>query len=189
MIILTGFGPYGKNSINLSGEIVEKLELANLDFPLVKKRFPVIWDLSLNSLKNLLTQVNSNPKLVILLGIHESKKFRIEKCGWNFVFGKDIKNKFKLGLIRYNSPFILRTVLNINKLYSYLQLQDKKNISISNYPGMYLCNYIYYWALLLSQQKYPVIFIHIPHKIKLDIGTKVIEKLIKTIIFTHNIMI
>lgn len=189
MIILTGFGQYGKNTLNLSSEIVEKLELSNLDFPLVKKVFPVIWDLSLSSLKNLLSQVNSNPKLVILLGIHESKKFRIEKCGWNFVFGKDIKSKFKFGLIRYNSPFILKTVLNINKLYSYLQIQDKKNISISNYPGIYFCNYIYYWALLLSEQKYPVIFIHIPHKIKLDTGIIMIGKLIKTIISTHNIMI
>ncbi|MHA1932299.1 MAG: pyroglutamyl-peptidase I family protein [Promethearchaeota archaeon] len=189
MIILTGFGPYDKNTINLSGEIVKNLELSNLDFPLVKKVLPVIWDLSLNYLKNLLTQANSNPKLVILLGIHESRKFLIEKYGWNFAFGKDIKSKFKLGLIQYRSPLILKSILNINKLYSSLQLQDEINISISNYPGMYLCNYIYYWALLLSEKKYPVVFIHIPYKIKLNIGIEIIEKLINTIISTHNTMI
>lgn len=187
MIILTGFGPYGKNTTNLSSQIVTKLELSNVDLLVVKKFFPVSWDSSLNSLRNLLTHVKSNPKLVILLGIHESKKFHIEKCGWNFVFGKDIKNKFKFGLIRYKAPFILRTILNIDK--SYLYLYDKVKILISNYPGMYLCNYIYYWALLLSEQKYPVIFIHIPHKIELDTGTKVIEKLIQKFLSTHNNMV
>ena len=184
MIILTGFGPYGKNTTNLSSEIVLKLELSNIDFPVLKKVFPVSWASSLNSLRNLLTHVASNPKLVILLGIHESKEFHIEKCGYNFVFGKDIKNKFKFGLIRYKFPLILRTVLNIDKSYSYLH--DKVKISISNYPGIYLCNYIYYWALLLSEQKYPVIFIHIPHKIKLDTGIKVIKRLIQRIFSTHN---
>jgi len=184
LIILTGFGPYGKDTTNLSSEIVLNLELSNVDFPVVKKVFPVSWASSLNSLRNLLTHVKSNPKLVILLGIHESKEFHIEKYGWNFVFGKDIKNKFKFGLIRYKSPFILRTIMNIDKPYSYLH--NKVKIAISNYSGMYLCNYIYYWALLLSGQKYPVIFIHIPHKIELDTGTKVIEKLIQKFLSTHN---
>jgi pyrrolidone-carboxylate peptidase len=189
LIILTGFGPYSKKTTNVSGEIVKKLELSNLDFSVVKKVFPVSWDLSLNSLRDLISQGDSNPKLVILLGIHEGKKFHIEKYGWNLVFGKDIKNKFKLGLIRYNFPFILRTILNINKIYTYLQLQDKKKISISNYPGLYLCNYIYYWTLLLSENKYPVVFIHIPYKIELNTGIMVIEELIKTIISTHTKMI
>ena len=185
MIFLTGFGPYRKNSVNLSGEIVKKFECSSLNFPVVKKVFYVSWDLSLSSLRNLLTHVKSDPKLVILLGIHEGKNFHIEKLGWNFVFGKDIKNKIKLGLIQYNSPLILRTILNIKKIYSYLQSEDRKNITISNYPGIYLCNYIYYWALLLSEKKYPVVFIHIPYKIELSFGIKVIEKLIKTILSTH----
>ena len=184
MIILTGFGPYGKNTTNISGEIVKKLELTNLDFIVIKKVFPVNWDSSLYSLRKLLNQVKSQPKLVILLGIHESKKFNIEKCAWNFVFGKDVKNKFKFGMIRFKSPFILRTILNIDK--SFLRLHNKVKISISTYPGMYLCNYIYYWALVISEQKYPVIFIHIPHKIELNTGTKVIEKLIETSLPIHN---
>lgn len=189
MIVLTGFGPYGKNSVNLSGEIVKKFEYSSLNLPLVKKVFGVNWDLSLSSLRNLLTHVNPDPKLVILLGIHESKKFHIEKLGWNFAFGKDIKNRIKLGLIQYNSPMKLRTILNINKIYSYLQSEHRKRISISNYPGIYLCNYIYYWGLLLSEKKYPVVFIHIPYKIELSFGIKVIEKLIKTILSTHPNMI
>ncbi len=188
-MILTGFRPYGRNTTNSSGKIVDKLELPDLDFLLIKKVFPVIWDLSLISLKNLLTHTISKPKLVVLLGIHESKKFRIEKCGWNFAFGKDVNNKVKFGLIRFNSPFILKSILNINKLYSGLQLQDTKNISISNYPGTYLCNYIYYWNLLFSEKKYLVVFIHVPYKIELNTGIMVIKKLIKTIISTHPNMI
>ena len=182
MIILTGFGPYGKNSINLSSEIVKKLELSKVDFPVVKSVFPVSWDSSLNSLRNLIASIKSNPKLIILLGIHERKEFHIEKCAWNFVFGKDINNKYKFGLIRYKSPYILRTILNIDKPYLF----DKAKILISNYPGMYLCNYIYYWALLLSEQKYLVVFIHIPHKIELDTGSRIIKILIKTILASHN---
>ncbi|GAH15920.1 unnamed protein product, partial [marine sediment metagenome] len=41
-------------------------------------------------------------------------------------------------------------------------------------------------ALVLSEQKYPVIFIHIPHKIELGLGTKVVEKLIKIFLSTHR---
>jgi len=184
LIILTGFGPYGKNTTNISSEIVKKLELTNLDFTVIKKVLPVSWDSGLYSLRKLLNQVKSKPKLVILLGIHESKKLNIEKYAWNFVFGKDVKNRFKFGLIRFKSPFILRTILNIDK--SYLRLHNKVKISISNYPGIYLCNYIYYWALVISEQKYPVIFIHIPHKIEINTGTKVIEKLIETSLSIHS---
>jgi pyrrolidone-carboxylate peptidase len=189
LIILTGFEPYGKSTFNLSGEIVKKLELSNVDFPVVKKVLPVIWDLSLISFKKVLTQNTSDQKIVILLGIHESKKFNIEKFGWNFAFGKDNIGKFKLGLIRYNSPFILKTKLNVNKIYSYLQFREKQKITTSIYPGLYLCNYIYYWALKLSEKKYPVVFIHIPYKIELNIGINIMEKLIKTIISTHANMI
>ncbi len=187
MIILTGFGPYGKNATNLSGEIIQKLNISYLDYPVVKNVFPVSWGPSLHSLRKLLTNLNSIPKLVILLGIHESKKFKIEKYAWNCVFGKDINGKFKIGLIRLKFPLLLRTVLNINK--SCLSLHNKIKIKVSNYPGMYLCNFIYYWALVLSEQKYPVIFIHIPHKIELGLGTKVIEKLIKIFLSTHSNLI
>ncbi len=185
MIILTGFGPYGRRSFNLSAKIVEKLDLSNLNLPIKKKVFPVIWDLSLNSLNKLLTQGYSDLKLVIHLGIHEGKKFIIEKYGWNFVFGKDMNGKFKFGLIRYKSPLLLKTTLNINKLYSNLHLKDKKQITFSNYPGIYLCNYIYYWSLLLSEKKYLIVFIHIPYKVELNKGIEVIDKLIRTIVSIH----
>jgi pyroglutamyl-peptidase len=184
LIILTGFGPYGKLTTNISGEIVKKLELSNLDLNVIKKVLPVRWDSSLYSLKSLLSQVKPQPKLVILLGIHESKKFNFEKYAWNFVFGKDVKNKFKFGLIRFKSPFMLRTIFNIDK--SYLRLHNKVKISISNYPGIYLCNYIYYWALVISEQKYPVIFIHIPHRIDINTGTDIIERFIKTSLSIHS---
>ncbi len=162
MIILTGFGAYNKFTSNLSGELVNEFSFKNQHFRLKKEILPVSWKRSIASYKNLLSELKSNPDLVVLLGIHSSKNFHLERIGWNLKFGKDIDRKFKVGPIKICSPPWIKSILNLNELYSYIK--DISNISLSNYAGSYLCNYIYYWALYISKKEYPVIFIHIPAK-------------------------
>ena len=74
-------------------------------------------------------------------------------------------------------------MLNITKIYS--SLKYKIRLSISAFPGPYLCNYLYYWALYLSNQEYPVIFIHIPVNGNVDEYTKKIELILKLVIKLH----
>lgn len=184
MIILTGFGPYSEFRRNVSGEIVDKLTLIDPNIRAIKKILPVSWTYSLKLYKRLLTHLDLIPKLVVLLGIHTSKFYHLENFSWNFAFGKDNNNKFKIGLIQYNYHLCLRTILNVNRLYS--SLKNKVNISISYYAGTYLCNYIYYHALSLSNQKYPIIFIHIPYNEEINLGIKKIVKIIETIMSMEN---
>ena len=184
MIILTGFERYGKYSYNLSSEIVRNFK-DKLDEYLIKKVIlPVAWKKSIDLYKEILLRVEKNPKLVILLGIYSNNSISIENIAWNFAIGNDIENKVKFGPIRLCSTLYIKTDLDLKKIYSILR--DKIKIQISNSPGLYLCNYLYYWALYLSNKSYPVIFIHIPHNGKLDRYIRKIETIIKLIIKLSN---
>jgi pyrrolidone-carboxylate peptidase len=180
LIILTGYAPYGKYKSNLSSEIAEEFSFKNDNFTLKKEIIPVSWKRSIDSYKNLLLKLRSKPELVVLLGIHSSKKYHLERFGWNFKIGEDIERKFKIGFIKYWYPLRIKTTLNLNKTYSYIK--DKSKISISNYAGSYLCNYLYYWALYISNREYPVIFIHIPDKGNVSECVKKVRMIIKAII-------
>ena len=180
MIILTGFGPYGQFSTNLSSEIVKRVSLKSEKFSLVKKIVPVSWKESIFTYRKLLSESAFKPELVILLGIHSSKQFHLEKFGWNFKIGNDIENKFKLGLIKVYSPPWIKTMLDLKNIYP--AIKEKTHISFSSYGGLYLCNYLYYWALYLSNKEYPVIFIHAPGKGNITEGINKVEMILKAII-------
>ncbi len=183
MILLTGFGPFGRFSKNLSSEIVREIN-SKINYHQIKKKIlPVSWNRSIEYYKRTIAISKTRLELVILLGIHSSKNIYIEKFGWNIVFGKDNENKLKFGLIKYGFPFCIKTILDVNQIYS--KLKDRTNISISYFAGSYLCNYIYYWALFLSNDEYPVIFIHIPQNIEIDACLKKIEEIIEITIKMH----
>lgn len=180
MIILTGFETYGKYSYNLSSEIVKNFK-EKLDNYLIKKVIlPVAWKQSIKLYKDIILKIENNPKLVILLGIHSNKSISIEKFAWNFALGNDTENRVKFGLIRLCSKLSIKTILDLKKIYSLLR--DRMKIRISLYPGFYLCNYLYYWALYLSNKRYPIIFLHIPHNGKLNKYIQKIEAILKLII-------
>ncbi|MFX1457708.1 MAG: hypothetical protein ACFFDB_20260 [Promethearchaeota archaeon] len=182
MIILTGFGPYDKYAENMSGKIVNEMKESIFGLKLKKIILPVSWNFCIEFYRKVLNKV-INPKLVMLLGIHDSISYSLEACSWNIAFGKDITNKFRLGPIKLISKLNYKTTLNLKELCK--SLYPKLKIRISYFAGYYLCNYIYYWALQLSKNKYPVVFIHIPYKVDLVEGLKTIEKIITTIISTH----
>lgn len=183
-LILTGFGPYGHFSTNLSSEIVKRFSIDHNNYTILKKIIPVSWKRSIRIYEELLLRLPSKPFLVILLGIHVNDRFHLERLGWNFKFGKDIDNKIKFGPIRFYSHPWIRTSLNLNEIYSVIE--DKTNISLSNFSGYYLCNYLYYQALYLSKKQYPVIFIHIPDKGDIFEFIKKIKIISKAIIKNIN---
>lgn len=183
MILLTGFQSYGKFRSNLSGEIAKEFSFRIQNFQLKKEIIPVSWQQSIDSYKDLLSKLGSKPDLVVLLGIHSRKKYHLEKFGWNFKMGEDFEKKFKIGLIKVCPHLRIKTTINLNKILSVIK--DKSYFRISNYAGSYLCNYLYYWALYLSNKEYPVIFIHIPAKGNIIESTKKIEIILLAILKTH----
>jgi len=183
LILLTGFGPYKGHFENLSSEIVRELSLGTQNIQIKKEILPVSWKRSIDLYLNLLVEANYKPDLVVLLGIHTSKKYALERFGWNFKIGEDIEGRFKIGLIKVCSRPLFKTIINLNEVYS--AVKDISQLYISNFAGSYLCNYLYYWALFLSKREYPVIFIHIPADDNIIESIKIIENVIKVIIKIH----
>lgn len=183
MIVLIGFGPFKNNETNLSSEVVQNFPSHANNFRINKEILPVSWKNAIKLYKNLLKAIKIAPKLVMLLGIHTGSNLHLEKFSWNLKYGIDNENNFKLGIIKYFFPFRIKTVLNLSKIYS--SLKNKINLSISTFPGLYLCNYLYYWALFLSDQEYPVIFVHIPANGDVYEYTKIIKLILKMVIKLH----
>ncbi|MFX1390690.1 MAG: hypothetical protein ACFE9Z_11550 [Promethearchaeota archaeon] len=183
MIILTGFNSFGRYFTNLSSEIVKNIDFRNTRFKVAKYILPVSWKESITTYKQILSELNSSPKLVLLLGIHTQKKISFEQYAWNFKLGTDINHKTKFGLIKLHFLPWIKTTLNLSKIYS--NLKDKKKISISYFPGFYLCNYLYFWALCFSRKQYPVIFIHFPDKGNIDTSIRTLEDILTSIMKVH----
>ena len=158
MILLTGFEKFGQYPGNLSEELVRSFPDKVQNHELVKKILPVSWNRSIKVYENAFKRIKY--KLVVLTGIYSGKKILIERFAWNFAFGLDNYHKFKISFIRLMKPIRLKTIINLSKVLSRVQNLD--NISISSYPGTYLCNFLYYLALNRAKGIYPVIFLHIP---------------------------
>ena len=179
-ILLTGFEKYDKYSSNLSGEIVRSFEDKFHHYSIKKIILPVSWKRSVESYIEFFKLTKVKPHLVILMGIHSKKRIYLEKLSLNWVFGKDMDGFYKMGFINRKKPLKIKTILNIKKIYKALKFSI--SLSISYFPGFYLCNYIYYWALDISKNKYPVVFIHIPRKGKLEDYLSYIKKIIEEIL-------
>ncbi len=179
-ILLTGFEKFDKLSSNLSGDIVKYFDDKFQQYTIEKIILPVSWKRSVELYLEFFKSIKLEPYLVILIGIHSKKKISLEKLSLNWVFGKDVDGFYKMGFINIKKPLKINTILNIKEIYKALGYSLR--LSISYFPGFYLCNYIYYWALDISKNKYPVIFIHIPRRGKLEDYLSYIKKIIEEII-------
>ncbi|MBY8980264.1 MAG: hypothetical protein KGD72_07725 [Candidatus Lokiarchaeota archaeon] len=179
-ILLTGFEKYDKLSSNLSGDIVRYFDNKFQQYTIEKIILPVSWKRSVKSYLEFLKSTKLKPYLVILMGIHSKKRIYLEKISINLAFGKDVDGFYKMGFINIKKSIKFNTIINIKKIYK--ALKNSLKLSISYFPGFYLCNYIYYCALDISKNKYPVIFIHIPRKGKVEDYISYIKKIIEEIL-------
>ncbi|MFX0026579.1 MAG: hypothetical protein ACFE8M_09180 [Candidatus Hermodarchaeota archaeon] len=180
MIILTGFEKFGEYPLNISKEIVRNFPKSFEGFLFTKKVLPVSWKRSIKDYKKILYILKSDPRLVILTGVYSGKKILIERYGWNLTFGLDNENKFRVGIAKFNKFLRLKNILNLKKIIS--SIKNTKNISLSSYAGLFVCNYIYYLALLLAKGNYPVIFIHLPTKGNINSIKKKFYNIVKVIL-------
>jgi len=179
-ILLTGFEKFDKLSSNLSGDIVRNFDDKFQQYSIEKIILPVSWKRSVESYLEFFKPNISKPSLAILIGIHSKKRIYLEKLSLNWVFGKDVDGYYKIGFINIRKSLKINTILNLKEIYKTLHYN--LGLSISYFPGFYLCNYIYYWALTISKNKYPVIFIHIPRNGKLEDYLTNIKMIIKEIL-------
>ncbi|MFH0888033.1 MAG: pyroglutamyl-peptidase I [Planctomycetota bacterium] len=164
-ILLTGFAPFNKDTINPSWEVVKKLQGKKINGKMIiGMRLPVVFGkagrLVINAIKKY------QPELVISLGQYTGASLiLLERVGLNIHLGRD-ENKIKPenefispgGTTAYFVRLPFKTI--ISKL-------KKKGIpvNISFNAGTHLCNEVLYTTLdYVATHKLPtkVGFIHIP---------------------------
>ncbi|NVM45975.1 MAG: hypothetical protein HWN79_13745 [Candidatus Lokiarchaeota archaeon] len=182
-IFLTGFEKFGKYSSNLSSDIVRNFDDKLHRYSIEKIILPVSWKRSIDLYLEFCKSNELKPSLVILLGIYSKKRISLEKVSLNWVSGKDMDGKYKFGFINKNKSLKLKTILNIKEIYK--ALKSNIRLAVSYFPGFYLCNFMYFWALDISKNEYPVLFIHIPKNGKLEEYSSKIKKIIVEILKTH----
>jgi len=180
MIILAGFEKFSNYKINLSERIVKNFGNQLIGHQIRKLILPVSWKRSILCYKTFISHFGMNPDLIILLGIHSGSKIRIERFSWNLSFGLDEDKKFRLRPISILPKLRISTIFDINSIKS--SNSDKFKSVFSSFMGLYLCNHVYYNALLISANKYPVIFIHIPHHAPLGEIIITIKRIIYSIV-------
>ena len=165
-ILVTGFEPFGGESVNPSWLAVSRLPEEVPGAQIVKKQLPVVWFKAVDILKDYIEA--EKPDVVMMCGqAGGSDAMRIERVGINLceasipdnemvqLFGVPIDPE---GPAAYFSTFPYGPMLEAAQATG---VPTKFSYS----AGAYLCNHVLYGCLRLAEQQYPALragFIHVP---------------------------
>ena len=167
-ILVTGFGPFGRHSVNSSWVAVQELNRLwterRTSYKLELKEVPVSYSYIAGHLEDIYKE--ANPMLCIHVGVSSNKSVKLEKYGRNsgyLVLDTEGSYPSHTQCIQHG-PERLRTLFDLE----YIQFLLKNTLSghsqvdfnISEDAGRYLCEYIYYYSLHLDAC--PVLFVHVP---------------------------
>lgn len=165
-ILITGFEPYWDYHENSSWEVAKILSSYKSEaFEIVTEQMPVSFSHVADALHKAIA--NHNPDLIVLLGQSGgSERIKLERFALNLMDAKICDNDGYCPdeeLIYEDKPAALRTSLPIKKLCTAIENQDIK-VKISNSCGLYVCNRVYYEALIAcsNNPSMNAIFIHLP---------------------------
>ena len=165
-ILITGFEPFGTNIENSSWVVTNKVATLNtFGIDIAIELMPVSFGRVGKALR--IAVAKHNPDLIIMLGqAGSSDKVRLERIAINMM---DAKNADNDGFvpdeepINRETPAALFTNTNIKLLYKAISEQGIP-VKISNSCGLYVCNRIYYEALMLcyERERMKAVFVHLP---------------------------
>ena len=165
-ILITGFEPFGSNNENSSWVVANKVATQNTSgIDIALELMPVSFRSVAKTLRTAVTR--HNPDLLIMLGqAGSSDKVRLERIAINMM---DARNADNDGFIpdeepiNTETPVALFTNTDIKQLYNAI-VEQSIPVKISNSCGLYVCNRIYYEALMLCNEinKMKAIFVHLP---------------------------
>jgi pyroglutamyl-peptidase len=165
-ILITGFEPFGSNNENSSWVVANKVATQNtFGIDIALELMPVSFRSVAKTLRTAVTR--HNPDLLIMLGqAGSSDKVRLERIAINML---DARNADNDGFIpdeepiNTETPVALFTNTDIKQLYNAI-VEQSIPVKISNSCGLYVCNRIYYEALMLCNEinKMKAIFVHLP---------------------------
>jgi len=166
-VLVTGFEPFGGETVNPALEGVQRLEDKILGAEIVKLQLPTVFGKSKEVLERALEK--ENPDIVICVGQAGGRdKISIERLAINIDdagIPDNEKNKPVDEPIVKNGPSAYFSSLPIKEILKNLK-ENKIPGEISNSAGTYVCNHIMYSLLHCIEEKGLDIlggFIHIPY--------------------------
>ena len=165
-VLITGFEPYWDYPENSSWVVAEKvaaLDVVGVDIFL--EQMPISFSSVGRALREAVE--NHSPDLIIMLGQSGgSNKVKLERIALNMMDAKLANND---GIIPNEEPISIKTpaALFANTPVKILCAAIEEQgiaVKISNSCGLYVCNRLYYEALLLCREKpqMKAIFVHLP---------------------------
>ena len=176
LVVVTGFGPFGSVvGSNPSSANLEK----------ISDRVIVVRDVgvSVRAVDALIERLGTDEVVCIHFGVNEqARKFQFEKFAYN-------EKTFRIpdvdGLVFHGDP-IDPSLPTGHRLGTLLAMPWFVDCDVSEDPGRYICNYMYYKSLVVSGGR--SIFIHVPpytimpkHEQEL-----LVESIIEFIVTTHD---
>lgn len=165
-ILVTGFDPFGGESINPAIEAVKNLPDRIKDADIIKLEIPTVRYKSLDKIKEKIEEVN--PDVVLSIGQAGGRSaISIERVGINI-------DDFRIGDNEGNSPVDEKVYEDGNDAYllslpikAMVENVRKHNIpaEISNTAGTFVCNHVAYGVAYFKDKYFPNLrtgFIHIP---------------------------
>lgn len=165
-LLITGFEPYWDYPENSSWAVAEKVTACGmLGVDVVAEQMPVSFERVATAIRNAVEK--HRPDLIIMLGQSGgSDRVKLERVALNMMDSKLADNDGFIPNeepINTNTPTALFTNMPIKSLRTAIEEQGVA-VKISNSCGLYVCNRLYYEALLLCQEQPQIraIFVHLP---------------------------
>jgi len=165
-LLLTGFEPFGGETVNPSWEIARRLDGEQFGgYQVVSRRLPVAWGEALRVMADLIESLH--PDLIISLGQSGRPEITPERVGINVSDAKSPDNAGILKtdeLIAASGPVGYWSKLPIKAMVEAMQAAGVP-AKVSNSAGTYLCNHVMYGTLdyLAGRAlETPAGFIHVP---------------------------
>jgi pyroglutamyl-peptidase len=179
-ILLTGFEPFGGDTVNPSGEAAKALGGARIgvagEYKVVSKILPVEWVVAGKVVASVIDEVE--PAIIMSLGLASGRpELNVEKVALNYTSrSKDNKGNISDELnITNDGPDAYFATIPAEAIVEAIKAKGiPARLSLS--AGAYLCNYTFYSASDYIAQKgkrdkVPVGFIHIPATPDMVAGT------------------
>lgn len=164
VVLVTGFGPFSIHECNPSWEAVQRLETVGLrsDVDLVTCHIPVQYDYVLSQIQTLWKK--HKPKLVVHCGVSGvAKELTLEQLAHNSGYkSEDVKGSLPPNnCCVCNGPEVIRSGIEMKKVCDVVNSSPcSVKAIVSEDPGRYLCDFIYFTSLNIDHQR--TAFIHVP---------------------------
>lgn len=172
-VLVTGFGPFGDVTVNPTALVVDALEMEGVTTRLISVSIQDVDEFIVSEMEPLLRHA-SGPISILHLGVAElGTSFRLESTAWNECTFRipDGRGSQPVGQpICANGPASRRSTAPLEHIAACATRNDGEThgnvrVEISEDPGRYVCNYLYYRSLQAIAEigaDAKAVFAHVP---------------------------